>query len=134
MAYLTKKMVPEIPLGISLIQDDTGFVLHRKQANGDISAMNLTEEEFWELRAAIGLLSRRIVSQRQAASAGVKPIIAHPVAQVRVLPDAMRVTVLLTVAAPSGEQMTLELPPHVAKYIADEVPGILREMGTATRH
>ena len=52
------------------------------------------------------------------------------VAQVRVLPDAMRVTVLLTIADPSGEQMTLELPPHVAKYIADEVPGILREMGT----
>jgi hypothetical protein len=134
MTCLTKKMMPEIPLGISLVQDDTGFILHRKQADGDISAMNLTEEEFWELRGAIGLLSRRIVSQRQAGSTGIKPIIAHPVAQVRVLPDAMRVTVLLTVAAPSGEQMTLELPPHVAKYIADEVPGILREMGTATKH
>jgi len=123
----------EIPLGISLVQDETGFILHRKQANGDISAINLTEEEFWELRGAIGLLSRRIVSQRQAGT-GIKPIIAHPVAQVRVLADAMRVTVLLTVAAPSGEQMTLELPPHVAKYIADEVPDILREMGAATRH
>jgi hypothetical protein len=93
--------------------------------NGEISAINLTEEEFWELRGAIGLLSRRIVSQRQAASVGVKPIIAHPVAHVRVLPDAMRVTVLLTVADPSGDQMTLELPPQIAKYIADEVPVIL---------
>jgi hypothetical protein len=134
MTCVTKKMIPEIPLGISLVQDDTGFILHRKQADGDISAINLTEEEFWELRGAIGLLSRRIVSQRQAASSGIKPIIVHPVAQVRVLPDAMRVTILLTVAAPSGEQLTLELPPHVAKYIADEVPGILREMSTATRH
>ncbi len=134
MAYLTKKMMPEIPLGVSLMQDDTGFILHRKQANGDVSAMNLTEEEFWELRGAIGLLSRRIVAQRQAASTGIRPIIAHPVAQVRVLPDAMRVTILLTVADLSGDQMTLELPPQIAKYIADEVPGILREMGTATKH
>jgi hypothetical protein len=134
MTRLTKKMMSEIPLGISLAQDDTGFTLHRKQADGDISAINLSEEEFWELRGAIGLLSRRIVSQRQAGSTGIKPIIAHPVAQVRVLPDAMRATVLLTVAAPSGEQMTLELPPHVAKYIADEVPGVLREMGAGTWH
>jgi len=134
MTHLTKKTMPEIPLGISLVQDDTGFIFRRKQADGKISAINLTEEDFWELREAIGLLSRRIVSQRQAGSTGIKPIIAHPVAQVRVLPDAMRVTVLLTVAAPSGEQMTLELPPHVAKYIADEVPDILREMGAATRH
>jgi hypothetical protein len=131
---LTKKMMPEIPLGISLVQDDTGFILHRKQANGDISAINLTEEEFWELWAAIGLLSRRIVAQRQAASAGIKPMIAHPVVQVRVLPDAMRATVLLTVADPAGDQMILQLPPHVAKHIADEVPVILREIGTATKH
>ncbi len=129
-----KQQMPEIPLGISLVQDGIGFILHRKQANGDISAINLTEDEFWELRGAIGLMSRRIVAQRQAASAGIKPVIAHPVAQVRVLPDAMRVTVLLTVADPSGDQMTLELPPHVAKHIADEVPVILREMDTATKH
>jgi|GEM_PF-3140368 hypothetical protein len=31
MTCLTKKMMPEIPLGISLVQDDTGFILHRKQ-------------------------------------------------------------------------------------------------------
>ncbi len=42
--------------------------------------------------------------------------------------------VLLTVEDPSGDQMTLELPAQIAKYIADEVPGILREMGTATKH
>jgi hypothetical protein len=70
----------------------------------------------------------------EAATLRVMYRMVHPVAQVRVLPDAMRVTVLLTVADPSGEQMTLELPPHVAKYIADEVPGILREVRTATKH
>ena len=134
MAHSTKKITPEIPLGISLVQDDTGFILHRKQANGKVSTIDLTEEEFWELRGAIGLLSRRIVAQRQAVSPGIKPMIAHPIAQVRVLPDAMRATVLLTVADPSGDQMILQLPPHVARYIACEVPGILEEMRMATKH
>lgn len=127
--------MPEIPLGISLVQDDNGFILRRKQANGDIAAINLTEEDFWGLKGTIGLWSDRILSQRQAGSAGVVVIVTHPVAQVRVLPDAMRANILLTVAAPSGEQMTLEFPPHVAKYIADEIPSVLREMdaGNPTR-
>jgi hypothetical protein len=130
---LTKKMMP-IPLGFSLVQEDTDFILYHKQANGDISAINLSEEEFWKLRGAINSWSRRILSERQPASTGILPIIAQPVAQVRVLPDAIQATILLTVSTPSGEQLTLELPPHVAKYIADEVPGILREIGTATKH
>ena len=134
MARSTEKTVQEIPLRISLVQDDAGFILHRKQADGDVSTINLTEEEFWELRGAIGLLSRRIVAQRQAASPGIKPMIAHPIAQVHVLPDAMRATVLLTVAAPTGEQMTLELPPHVAKFIADQGPDVLSEMTAGTWH
>lgn len=60
---------------------------------------------------------------------GRGPIVTHPVAQVRLLTDAVQENVILTLAAPSGEQMTFELPPHVAKYIADEIPGLLREMG-----
>jgi hypothetical protein len=42
-------------------------------------------------------------------------------------------TVLLTVTT-VGEQLSLEFRPRLAKYIADEVPGILREMNTATKH
>jgi len=54
------------------------------------------------------------------------------VARAGVLPEMMRESVLLVVTAPTGEQMTLELPPHVAKFIADQVPNVLREMTTET--
>ena len=134
MACPIEKTMPEIPLGISLVEQDNGFILRRKLANGEITALNLTQEEFWGLREAIGLLSRRIIAQRQTAAPGIKPMIAYPIAHVRVLPDAMRATVLLTVADPSGQQMTLEFPPHVAKFIADQVPNVLSEMSAGTWH
>ncbi len=134
MARSTEKTVQEIPLGISLVEDGNGFILHRRQANGEISAINLTEGEFWGLRGAIVFWARHILSQRQAPSTGFKTIIVQSVARARLLPDAMRESVLLTVAAPTGEQMTLELPPHVAKFIADQVPNVLSEMTAGTWH
>jgi hypothetical protein len=134
MACPTEKTMPEIPLGISLVEQDNGFILRRKLANGEVTAINLTEEEFWGLRGAIVFWARRILSQRQAPSTGFKTIIVQSVARARVLPDAMRETVLLTIAASTGEQMTLEFPPHVAKFIADQVPGVLSEMSAGTWH
>jgi hypothetical protein len=117
-----------------LREDGNGFILHRRQANGKISAINLTEEEFWGLRGAIVFWARRILSQRQAPATGFKTIIVQSVARARVLPDMMRESVLLTVAAPAGEQMTLQLPPHVAKFIADQVPDVLSEMTAGAWH
>jgi hypothetical protein len=134
MTRSTEKTVQEIPLGISLVEDRNGFILHRRRANGGISAINLTEEEFWELRGTIVFWVDRILSQRHAPWSGFETIIVQSVARARVLPDTMRESVLLTVAAPTGEQMTLELPPHVAKFIADQVPNVLNEMTTGTWH
>jgi hypothetical protein len=56
------------------------------------------------------------------------------VAQAGVLSDMMRESVLMVVTTPTGEQMTLELPPHVAKFISDQVPNVLSEMTTGTWH
>jgi hypothetical protein len=134
MADSTEKSTQEIPLGISLVEDGDGFILHRKQADGDISAIVLTEAEFWGLRGAIVFWARRILSQRQAPASGFKTIIVQSVAQARVQPDSMRESVLLTIAAPTGEEMTLELPRHVAKLIADQVPDVLSEMTAGTWH
>jgi hypothetical protein len=134
MACPAEKTMPEIPLGISLVEQDKGFILRRKQADGEISAINLTEEEFWGLRGAIVFWARRILSRRQAPSTEFKTIIVQSVARARVLPDAMRETVLLTIAAPTGEQMTLEFPPHVARFIAEQVPSVLSEMSAGTWH
>jgi hypothetical protein len=134
MACPTEKTMREIPLGISLTEQDNGFILRRKLANGEITAINLTEEEFLGLREAIVFWTRSMLSQRQAPSSEFETIIVQPVARARVLPDAMRETVLLTIAAPTGEQMTLEFPPHVAKFIADQVPSVLSEMSAGTWH
>ena len=122
--------MPEIPMGLSLDQDDDGFVLRRREAADAVTAIHFSEAEFWGLKDIISLWTDRILARRQTGSGAVQPVVAHPVAQVRMLPDAVQENILLTVAAPSGEQMTLELPFHVAKYIADEIPNVLRDMGT----
>ena len=72
MACPTEKTMREIPLGISLTEQDNGFILRRKLANGEITAINLTEEEFLGLREAIVFWARRILSQRQAPSSGFR--------------------------------------------------------------
>ena len=56
MACPTEKTMREIPLGISLVEQDNGFILRRKLANGEITTINLTEEEFLGLKGASGLL------------------------------------------------------------------------------
>jgi hypothetical protein len=134
MARSTEKSVQKIPLGTSIVQDGNGLILHRRQANGEISAIHLTEEEFWELRGAVVFWERRILSQRQAPSSELETILVQSVAQAGVLSDMMRESVLMVVTTPTGEQMTLELPPHVAKFIADQVPNVLSEMTTGTWH
>jgi hypothetical protein len=40
----------------------------------------------------------------------------------------MRQNILLTVAAPSAEQMTFEMSPHIAQHLASEIPVVLAEM------
>jgi hypothetical protein len=124
-------MMTETPLGLSLDMDDTGFVLRRKESNGDTITVNFSEQEFWGLKATIELWTDRLMSARQVESGSVQPIVAHPVAQVRLHLDAVQANILLTVAAPSGEQMTLELPPHVAQHLVDEVPPLLAQMSAA---
>ena len=53
---------------------------------------------------------------------------AHPIARVRALPDALQENILLTVEAPSGEQMTLSFTPAVADYIVSEVGRVRDEL------
>ena len=134
MARSTEQSVQKIPLGTSIVEDGNGLILHRRQANGEISAIHLTEEEFWELRGAVVFCAHRILAQRQAPSSELETILVQSVAQAGVLSDMMRESVLLVVTTPTGEQITLELPPHVAKFIADQVPNVLSEMTTGTWH
>ena len=124
--------VQEIPLGVCLVEADDGFILHSRQAGGESNEIHLSEGEFWGLRGAIAFFAHRILSRRQAPASGLETVIAQSVARAAVLPDAMQESVLLRVTAPAGEELTLQLPPHVAKLIADKIPVTLSEMSAGT--
>ena len=71
------------------------------------------------------------MSQFQVAAGPVQPIVAHPVARVRLMPDAVQENILLTVEAPSGEQMTLSFPSLVADRIAGDLIDLVAKMRAA---
>ena len=88
----------------------------------------ISEDEFPGLKATISLWMDRMIQASQAVSGSVQAVVAHPVARVRALPDALQENVLLTVEAPSGEQMTLSFPPAIADYIVSEVGRVRDEL------
>ena len=121
--------MPEIPLGFSLDKDDDCFTLRHKTAEGVISEIKMPAADLHGLKASIDLWSDRKISEYQVKpGSGLQPIVVYPIAQVRLLPDAPQTNVLLTVAAPSGEQMTLSFPLPVADRIAVELPELLARM------
>jgi hypothetical protein len=118
----------EIPLGLTFDRDDEGFILRRKDNDGSIATFRISEDEFPGLKATISLWMDRMIQASQAVSGSVQAVVAHPVARVRALPDALQENVLLTVEAPSGEQMTLSFPPAIADYIVSEVGRVRDEL------
>ena len=123
--------MPEIPFGFSFDQNDEGFVLRSKQADGTVTSIAMSAEDLAGFRTTVALWLDRRMSSALAASGSVRPIAVHRIAQVQVFPDALQQNVLLTVMAPSGEHMTLELPPLVAQHLADAIPALLAQMSAA---
>jgi hypothetical protein len=123
--------MPEIPLGFSLDADDDGFILRQKDANGAVTEIKMSAADLHGLKATIDLWSDRRMSQFQVGAGPVQPIVAHPVARVRLMPDAVQENILLTVEAPSGEQMTLSFPLLVADRIAGDLIDLVAKMMAA---
>ena len=117
-----------IPLGISLATESGGFVLRRKTDDRRTITIRLSAEELLGLKGTIDLWSSRILSQRQAGSEQVQPIVAHAVSRVRVQPEALNERVLLMVGVAAGEQMTFALPPAAVEHLAVQIPLVLSEM------
>lgn len=118
----------EIPPGISFDETDNGFVLRHKSADGEVVSIPISRDEFFGLKTTISPWSDRMLQASRAASGSVQTIVAHPIVRVRALPDALQENVLLTVEAPSGEQMTLSFLPAVADYIVAEVGRVRDEL------
>jgi hypothetical protein len=121
-----------IPLGISLTQVNGGFILRHKSPKGRITAIKLSAEELFGLRANIALLTDRTILDAQVESGSVCPIVVHPVAQTQTQLDALEANLLLTVAAPSGERMTFAFPQRIAEHLAVEIPAFLARLRAAT--
>jgi hypothetical protein len=117
----------DIPEGLSFDQDDLGFVLREKKGSA-MTAIHFSEAEFWGLKGTIARWSDRILAQAQAKSGAVQVVVAHPIAQIRAMPDAMRQNVLATLAAPSGEQTTFQFPPDVADALSFQISAVLRDI------
>jgi hypothetical protein len=124
--------MPEIPPGFSLDAADGCYILRHKTAEGVISEIKMLAADLHGLKASIDLRSDRKISEYQVEpGSGFQPIVVYPIALLRLLPDAPQTNVLLTVAAPSGEQMTLSFPLPVADRIAVELPELLARMRAA---
>lgn len=117
-----------IPVGLSFDETEDGFIIRQKDFDGKVAEIKLSEEDFWGLKGTIALWSDRILAHRQAGSGSVQALVVHPVAQVQLAVDVLQQDVLLTIVAPTGAQMVLAFPPHIAAHIAAEIPGILEEM------
>jgi len=120
----------DIPLGISFEEDNNGFVLRRKEANGDVTAIHMAEDELFGLKATIELWSDRILQASQARSGSVHTVVAHPIGRVGLMTDALKANVIAAMEAPSGQRMYLSFPPAVADYILETLPNVLRELET----
>jgi uncharacterized protein YqfB (UPF0267 family) len=121
-----------LPFGITLTPEGNGYTFRQKISGKKTITIRLSAEELYGLRATIALLTDRLRSNAQVESGTVSPIVVHPVAQVHPQLDALEANLLLTVAAPSGEQMTLELPQDVAEHLVDQLPALLSQMRSAT--
>jgi hypothetical protein len=87
---------------LSLEENDDGFILRQKDADGAVTEIKTTEADLRALKATIDLWSDRRLSQYRAKSGQAQAIAAYPIQQIHMMPDALKVNVLVPVAAPSG--------------------------------
>lgn len=121
----------DIPPGLSFDQNDEGYILRRRDEDGRTVEITISPLELLTLRETIVLWTDRIRARLQAAAGPDQAVVVHPVARVRLLPDVAQENMLLTIVAPSGQQMTLSFPDLIAQHIADELRRLLRSMRAA---
>ena len=57
--------MPKIPLGLSFDEDDDGYIIRQKAADGAVTEIRFKRNDLHVLKATIGLWSDRILSQYQ---------------------------------------------------------------------
>jgi hypothetical protein len=125
---LIGNVVTEIPLGLSLDESEGDFILRRKNAAGTVISIPISREELFGLQETITSWTDRTVSGVKTQSGSVEAIVFQPVAQFEVTHEAIGEHILLTLAAPSGNQRTFGLAPRMAADLAEHISVYLDQM------
>ncbi len=120
----------DVPFGLSFAEIDEGYALRRKEADGSVVTINLSEADVLGLQGTIQTWRDRIVPDVQGGSGLTNAVVAYPAVQIRILSDALGANVLLTIVTPSREQITLSLPLEISGYLVEELPDLLAQMRT----
>lgn len=118
----------EIPFGLSLDQDDNGFVLRQKNSDGTIVAIQMLLEDLFGLKAIVDMWSSRHLQSLQEKSGSLRPIVTHAVQAADLATDALRANILLALQSPRGDHMTFALPKKVAEKVAEEILSLLPQL------
>lgn len=123
----------EIPDGISLTERDDDFLLCRKEADGSVAEIAMSEAELLALLNQLSLWQVRMLSRMQEKSGSARAIVVHPVSIVAVFLDSLEENLLLQCFAPTGQDQTLSLPLRVGRQLAADIPEKLKEVSERGR-
>jgi hypothetical protein len=124
--------MPKRAPGLTLDPSGDNFILRRTTANGRTVGMTLSDGDVLTLAQSAPVFRDRILSKRNPAGGEYSAVYATPVVQIGLAPDALRENVLLTLVAPSGAQVTFELPPHIVDHLVERLPVHLAKVSGAT--
>ena len=108
---------------LSLKREGKDVVLRQVDAEGNRSAIRLSENNFRTLALSARQLLDRILAERSRRGANVMASIR--VAQCILNTDLHKSVILLTMVDPNGEKMSFEIPPDVGRQLSDRLPALL---------
>jgi hypothetical protein len=117
--------MPENESTLTLDPSDDGFVLHRTTSDGKTESLFLSDIDVLSLAQSAPVFRERILAKRNPTGGGVSAVYSTPVVQVGLAPSALGENVLLTMVAPSGAQVSFELPPNIVQILIDRLPAHL---------
>ncbi len=118
----------EIPKGISLNEVDGGYVLHRKDEDGVVVSMPISEKELLALKEAISSWNLRETLPAPPGAKSVQEIVCYPVERVGLAHEALGERLLLTLATSPEARRTYALAPHQVSALIENLPLYLAEM------
>lgn len=110
---------------LSLDPSGDGFILRRTTGDGKTESLSLSDIDVLSLAQSAPVFRERILAKRNPAGGSVAATYATPVVQVGLAPSSLGENVILTMVAPSGAQVSFEIPPNVVEILVNRLPAHL---------